>query len=183
MDLPAPVQRAVAGILISAHPATFAALRLVSRAWQDAADQATQLLTVRVAAAPLAAELAAVVKTLRAYESRFSNVQAMFVYRWGGGNMRPSATHELASGRTRTAHGRQRDVPGMVWSDMLEITMRMVSRQNRVRRPGCAVNPNFRCNHEHVLTLNPPVPQLGIPGLRVLAWASYHKASHRPCYP
>ena len=129
MDLPAPARRAVAGILISAHPATFAALSLVSRAWQDAADPATQLLTVRIAAAPLADELAAVIRTLRGYESRFPNVQAMFVYPRGGGNMRPSVTHELASGRTRDAHGRQPDMPGVVWSDMLEITIRAVSRQ------------------------------------------------------
>ena len=65
MDLPAPARRAVAGILISAHPATFAALRLVSRAWADAADQATQSLTVRVAAEPVVDELLAAVRTLR----------------------------------------------------------------------------------------------------------------------
>ena len=183
MDLPAPAQRAVASMLINAHPATFAALRLVSRAWQDAADQSTQQLTVRVAAEPLADELAAVVKTLRSYGNRFSNVQvqfpsrsfagspeqfpvpealgrlnrramrgssrvvtettvlamrvriqisqsmrhAMFVCRRGGGNMRSSATYELAAGRARVAHGRQRGAPGMVWSDMLEITMDTVS--------------------------------------------------------
>ena len=63
----------------------------------------------------------------------------MFVYRVGGGNLRPSATYELAAGRTRIAHGRQPDVPGMVWSDMLEISMQTVSCQSASSSPCCAV--------------------------------------------
>ena len=136
MDLPAPVRQAVATILIGVDAASFAALRLVSRAWRDAADQAAQLLTVRVAADSLADDIPAVITTLRGYASRFSNVQAMFVYLWSGSNMRPSVTHELASGRTRNAHGRQLSVRGLVWSYMLEVTMRAVSRHRNAAQAG-----------------------------------------------
>ena len=183
MDLPETARRAVAGILISAHPATFAALRLVSRAWQDAADQATQLLTVRIATGPLAGELPAVIRTLRGFNGRLSNVQAMFVYRVGGGNMRPSATRELASGRTLTARGRQPNVPGMVWSDMLEITMRMVSWPDRVRRPGCAFKPDLTCDYGSIRSLKPLLPHVAVMSLRRLAEGSRHMASHGPCCP
>ena len=57
----------IAGSLLSADPASFAALRLVSHAWKRAADHATRLLTCRVHAESLAEELPTVAKALRSY--------------------------------------------------------------------------------------------------------------------
>ena len=84
------------------------------------------------------------------------------MFQWGGGNMRPSATHELASGRTRTAHGRQPDVPGMVWSDILEITMRTVSHKIAPDARAVPYKPDLTCNHGSMLSPNPLVPQFVI---------------------
>lgn len=47
MEVPAPVREAIARILIKADPATYAALRLVSHGWKDAADQAVRMLSPR----------------------------------------------------------------------------------------------------------------------------------------
>jgi len=122
----------IASHLIGSDSASFAALRLVSRGWKRAADQATRLLTIRVHAEALDEELPAAAAALRSYSypGRFYKAEALYVCQWGGADMRPSMTHELAAGRTANAHGWHLVVPGMVWSDMLEISMRAVSRES-----------------------------------------------------
>lgn len=65
---------------------------------------------------------------LRGVKGRFTKLQEVFVSLQGPGNMRPSVTHELASGQNRSAHGRQLFVQGAVWADMLNITICAVSR-------------------------------------------------------
>ena len=122
MDLPAPVRETVAR---HADPQTFAALRLVFRGWQDAADQMQRRITVRVAADPPHEELPAVGKLLRDLGGRRRKVQEVTVTQSRDGSARPSVTHAVASGG---ACGRQMSVPGAVFADMLKPTLHAVGQ-------------------------------------------------------
>ena len=128
MDFPAPVREAV---LKHSDPETVAALRLVSRSWQDAADQIERRITIRVAADPPPDELPAIAKLLRNLGGRYRKVQEVTVM-LSGGDVRPSVTHALASAG---ACGQQLSVPGAVFADMLEPTLRAVSRARRYLFP------------------------------------------------
>ena len=121
MDLPPPVREAVARSIKDADPDTFAALRLVSRAWQDAADQSARRVRIRVPADASQEDLPAVAKLLRGLSGRFSRLQEVHVSD-SDRNLRPSVTHNLTS-----STGRQLSVPGAVWADMLDVSLSAVS--------------------------------------------------------
>ena len=121
MDLPAPVREAVARSLAEADLDTFAALRLVSRGWQDAADQATRRVRIRVSADTAQTDLPAVAKLLRGLGDRFSRLQEVYVSD-SDRDLRPSVTHNFAT----DTEGRQLSVPGAVWGDMLGASLSAV---------------------------------------------------------
>ena len=121
-DFPAPVREAVARSIKDADPHTFAALRLVSRGWQDAADQAVRRLRIRVPADTSQADIPALAKLLRGLGGRFARLRQVHVSD-SDCELRPSVTHSVSTGSA----GRQLSVPGAIWADMLQVSLSAVS--------------------------------------------------------